>query len=47
MAHRLTFLADTIASKKKHVDSSFDYLGFADLITPELNVCLFPIRNCV
>ena len=40
MSNRLQFTADIIG-KKKHVDSSLDYFGFADLLSPELNVsCL-------
>ena len=41
MANRLQFTADCIKSKRKHVDSSFDYFGFASLLTPELNVNRF------
>ena len=40
MANRLQFTAECVKSQKKHVDSSIDYFGFADLLPPELNVFL-------
>lgn len=34
MANRLQFIAESIKSKDKFVDSSFDYLDFGSLISP-------------
>lgn len=34
MAHRLDLLSTQIASKSTFVESAFDYLNFASLLTP-------------
>lgn len=44
MANRLNFVADSVKSKPKHVDSSISYLGFDALLPVEVNVHLCRIR---